>query len=1337
MTYLDPPTDSVPPDLAPSEFFVTGGTLPATAASYVVRQADTDLLESLRRGEFCYVLNTRQMGKSSLMVRTAGRLRAAGMRVAVVDLTAVGQNLTPEQWYAGLLGLAAEQLDRDDALFTAWRAHRAYGPMQRFLAALRYGLFADGADDSPVVIFVDEIDAVRSLGFSTDELFAGIRECYNRRTLDPVYSRMTFCLLGVASPSDLISDSRMSPFNIGRRIELRDFTPGEAAPLTAGLRRAGREGTRLLERVLYWTGGHPYMTQRLCQAVAESEAEDAPAVDRICRSLFLTRAARESDDNLTFVRNRLLHSEADLPSLLDLYRRVRAGRRVPDDDTNPLASVLKLSGAARVEGGRLRVRNRIYAHVFDAEWVLTHMPDAELRRQRKAYRHGLVRAASVGAAVVVCVAMLAAVALHQASEARNARDAAQAASRKVAEQERTATSRLSRSYVASGAQLIEEGDYGRALAPLVEAMTLDGSDPDRTAMHRTRLASALALAPRLERMWFLGGPARWATFSPDKSRVAAAGDDGEAHVWDVRTGEELQLKMSHKGRVNFTAFSTDGRRLVTCGNDGYAYVWDLAARRLQYALHQPCPAGGLPRVTQAAWSPDGRRVATVGFSSVALWDLGGSSGAGTAKRILSDQAPGADVVSVSLAPRGDRLAFVSGNFRGWQIPVTGNRPAFPLGDRSIGGSFKASHAEYSADGSLLLVSGSFGGDGRHYGAALIDPNNGRTIRFLPHKAHCTYATFSPEGKRIVTTSEDQTARIWDAHTGRPLTPPLPHDGFVVHASFSADGRRVVTASVDGGARVWDAVTGAALSPPLRHAGAVSAVWFGQGDDLILTAGRDGTVRLWRLPPRAMPSLSLAGACTQIFVRLPGDTRLAALHTYNNGTGDIKQFSLLDLATGASLFPRRQDAAAWADFEVSDDGRRVLLFGPEAPGSSRPRKLQVWDATGSVPLSPVLADADGILDHDGNRLLLRSRDGKVRIVDVPTGRLLRPPFHSTIEMARRGDYAPAYVNPFTPDDRGVAVCDAQGSVRVEEVGTGKPLTPAMPHGAPVWRVAFSPNGRYLFTWTTKGIVRVWNVVTGAPASAPTDQNGVPEPMATGIRFSSDGKWAVSWGRDNDRRSLLWFLAGRGSLEPRPFGDGSSGDRFQFSPDGAWFIAIRQGPKIWSAQTAAPVTQALDPGAQVTNMAFSPDSRRVITACEDGTARVWDIRTSRPLTPPMRHGKSLRLALFSPDGRMAATASDDGPVRLWDAGTGEALAPPFPVRGQIDRMEFTADSRRLIVATVSDARVWTLPTVSYDLQTLQSLAQLLSGRRMDTNVGVIPMDAAGLRNAWESVRTYRTR
>ena len=247
--------------------------------------------------------------------------------------------------------------------------------------------------------------AARSLPFSTDEFFAAIRELYNRRSREPSFARVSFGLLGVASPTDLIRDTRLTPFNIGRRIELNDFSVSEAAPLAQGLHPNELISAKLLARVLYWTGGHPYLTQRFCRSLAEfmqqqfqnnGQNSDVPPVipdqkmvDQLAEQLFLTRQARDRDDNLIFVRERILRYEGDTAGLLYLYQKILLGHKVQDDETNPLVGILRLSGVIRGSNGYLDVRNRIYQNVFDQHWIKTNMPGAEKRRQRSAKHRGM------------------------------------------------------------------------------------------------------------------------------------------------------------------------------------------------------------------------------------------------------------------------------------------------------------------------------------------------------------------------------------------------------------------------------------------------------------------------------------------------------------------------------------------------------------------------------------------------------------------------------------------------------------------------------------------------------------------------------------------------------------------------------------------------------------------------------------------------------------------------------------------------------------------------------------------------------------------------------------
>lgn len=356
-------------------FYTVGGTVQAGGGIYLTRAADDELLEMCRANVFAYILTARQMGKSSLVVQTAERLVGEGVKSAYIDLTKIGggKDVTAEQWYLGLLVLLKSRLKLRTDVIQWWRERTHLSHPQRFTDFVEQVLLTEVSE--PVVIFIDEIDTTLGLDF-TDDFFAAIRYFYTDRVQAPAFKRLSFVLIGVATPSDLIRNPQRTPFNIGQRVDLTDFTFEEALPLAAGLNLPPDEARQVLGWVFKWTNGHPYLTQRLCLALAEQgrscwTEED---VDSVVAATFFGEMS-EQDNNLQFVRDMLLERTPDLGGVLTTYQEIRAGiRPVRDEEQSIVKSHLKLSGIVKRAGVELQVRNRIYETVFDELWVREHLP---------------------------------------------------------------------------------------------------------------------------------------------------------------------------------------------------------------------------------------------------------------------------------------------------------------------------------------------------------------------------------------------------------------------------------------------------------------------------------------------------------------------------------------------------------------------------------------------------------------------------------------------------------------------------------------------------------------------------------------------------------------------------------------------------------------------------------------------------------------------------------------------------------------------------------------------------------------------------------------------------
>ncbi len=352
--------------------YIFSGSLPEEASTYVTRKADSDLHEGLKAGKFCYVLNSRQSGKSSLRVQTMRRLRKEGVECAAIDLSAGGiQNVPPEQWYADLIDTLIESFGLDVEFADWWSANQLNSLVTRFRKFLEEILLAEVKEN--IVIFIDEIDSVLSLNFPTDDFFALIRACYNKRVDNPEYNRLTFCLLGVASPSNLIEDKQRTPFNIGKAISLTGFQLHEVEPLEKGLHGRYADSHGVMKEILHWTGGQPFLTQKLCQFMVEESVQDNPrSVEQVVRSRIIENwESQDEPEHLRTIRARILRDEQRAGYLLELYQQVRLAEEqseITADDTLE-QSELQLSGLVVRQQNKLRVYNSIYQEIFDSYWI--------------------------------------------------------------------------------------------------------------------------------------------------------------------------------------------------------------------------------------------------------------------------------------------------------------------------------------------------------------------------------------------------------------------------------------------------------------------------------------------------------------------------------------------------------------------------------------------------------------------------------------------------------------------------------------------------------------------------------------------------------------------------------------------------------------------------------------------------------------------------------------------------------------------------------------------------------------------------------------------------------
>jgi WD40 repeat protein len=528
--------------------------------------------------------------------------------------------------------------------------------------------------------------------------------------------------------------------------------------------------------------------------------------------------------------------------------------------------------------------------------------------------------------------------------------------------------------------------------------------------------------------------------------------------------------------------------------------------------------------------------------------------------------------------------------------------------------------------------------------------------------------FSPDGKRVVTTSLDKTVKVWDLANGVELLSLGGHSGPAYAVTFSPDGRRLATASADNTAKVWDSTTGEDLLTLRGHSDVVWSVAFSPDGQRIATASQDKTAKVWD-SSSGKELLTLRGPAYSAYsinsvAFSPDGTRLATSGGEDNGA------DVWELASAERLFSLSGHAAPVLRVAFSHDGKRLAT-------ASTDNTVKVWDAASGRELRTLHGHSGPVVglaySKDDKVLATASLDNTAKVWDAVSGREL---------LTLRGHSYLVLSVAISPDGKRLATASADGTAKVWGTEGAEELLSLRGHSGPVLRAVFSPDGTRLATAGTDNTARVWDAASGRQLSSLRGHSN----SVLNLAFSPDSKHLATSGADDTVK--VWETVGERLLFTlRGHQDSVYGVAFDPAGTRLATASADQTAKVWDATNGRLLLTLRGHTKDVWSVAFSPDGKRLATASADQTAIVWDAANGRALLPLRGHEGIVHTVAFSPDGKRLATASSDKTAKVWDATSGQVL---LTLRGHADvvwSVAFSPNGKRIATASADKkVKVW---------------------------------------------------